>query len=576
MVLSVGSIQAANIYVDATLTSGANNGTSWANAFQGVNGLGNALPGTGNTIYVAKGVYKPTSTGDPTKSFQPGSGTTLMGGYNTAVSPPTRDPSAFQSILTGDLNDDDAAVPDLFDNPTALYNLPDRADNTDRLVTLGSPNITLDGFVLTKAAALPSGAGTGAGIQIENANNTTIQNCTFTLISGGSGACINMGGTQTGILIENCIFTQNSNGPGGGGGDAGGSCTLWDGSQATFRNCFWTGNSALGDGVGVYVGHANSGGTATQAFLYDCFMIRNTTLGIISGDFYGRQGVLSARGYDNATAANPCGFWAYNCVMQNNRCRAGSGNGSSGAVMVHGGSDTPIRCVGILENCLISDCAMIVPSGVQPPTEAGVAITVRRVSRADVTNCTMANNSYTASTKASGGVGLYTNQGNDSGANLLMKNSIVWGNTGPNVTADVGATATLRYSCIDDTAGDPNNIHTGTGVITSNPQLDNAFFLGAASPCKNTGNNADVTTALDLSGRPRLNGTVDMGAYEYYRPGDINGSAKVDLFDFELLSAAWLDPDCIVTNRWCGNVDTNHDGNVNSSDFGNLTAAWLQ
>jgi hypothetical protein len=582
LLAAAGSAMAADVYVDANLAGGANDGSSWSNAFQGPQGLMAAMPGTDNTIYVAQGVYKnsPPEVADATVSLQPGASCILMGGYNTSAAPPVRDPSMYQTIIDGDLLGDDEAIPDLFDNPGALFNVASRAENTNRLITIaGVANVTLDGFVLTQADASLGPPGVGAGIQIYGiANNTTIRNCRFTFISGGSGACINMIDQMQNVLIENCTFTQNCNGQGGGGtgGDAGGSCTLWYGAQTTFRNCVWTGNSALGDCAGIYVGHAHPNGTPTKATVYDCYMTRNTTAGEV-GSFGGRQGVLSARGYDAATSANPNGVWAYNCVMSNNRCSPTNATpGGGGAVMIHGSdSDVSIRCVGYLVNCLIADNEIVTHADGSPATGTGGAgVAVRREAGASLVNCTVANNSgHFASIHV--GCGVESDFPGMPGW-VTVRNTIVWGNSGADCQFQPETAVTMGYSCIDDSDADPNNYHTGPGVITANPQMDGAYFIASASPCKNTGNNAYVTTTQDLSGRPRLNGTVDMGAYEFYRPGDVNGSVSVNLVDFELLAAAWLDGGCDVTNHWCGNTDTNHSGGVDMADFNNLAAEWLQ
>ncbi|MFM9170986.1 MAG: hypothetical protein ACKOTD_12990, partial [Phycisphaerales bacterium] len=57
------SAHAAIRYVDASLTSGANNGTSWADAYQGVGGVAAALAASvsGDEIWVRAGTYKPTT-----------------------------------------------------------------------------------------------------------------------------------------------------------------------------------------------------------------------------------------------------------------------------------------------------------------------------------------------------------------------------------------------------------------------------------------------------------------------------------------------------------------------------------
>ena len=80
-------------------------------------------------------------------------------------------------------------------------------------------------------------------------------------------------------------------------------------------------------------------------------------------------------------------------------------------------------------------------------------------------------------------------------------------------------TSTLNYCC---TTPDPG----GTNNITSEPQFVNAaagdYRLLPSSPCIDRGINQDwMVDATDLAGNPRiLNGTVDMGAYEFYFQGN--------------------------------------------------------
>ena len=64
--------------------------------------------------------------------------------------------------------------------------------------------------------------------------------------------------------------------------------------------------------------------------------------------------------------------------------------------------------------------------------------------------------------------------------------------------------------------------------------------IGANSPCINSGDNIQVTTATDLAGNPRIvGGTVDMGAYEYQTPASV-------------ISYAWLQQYGLPTD---GSVD---------------------
>jgi len=85
-----------------------------------------------------------------------------------------------------------------------------------------------------------------------------------------------------------------------------------------------------------------------------------------------------------------------------------------------------------------------------------------------------------------------------------IKNSILWGDSLPEISGTVNATY-----C--DIQGGYNG--TGTGNITSNPQFhatsgDSAYYLTATSPCLDAG---DPASSLDPDGSQR-----DMGAFYYY------------------------------------------------------------
>ncbi len=105
-----------------------------------------------------------------------------------------------------------------------------------------------------------------------------------------------------------------------------------------------------------------------------------------------------------------------------------------------------------------------------------------------------------------------------------FQNCIVWGNTALN-GPQLQSTSPPTYCCIEDWT-----LH-GEGNMALDPQFvdpdgpdndpathgDNNYRLSASSPCINAGKNQNwMADAADLDGNPRIiNGTVDMGAYEY-------------------------------------------------------------
>ncbi len=124
-----------------------------------------------------------------------------------------------------------------------------------------------------------------------------------------------------------------------------------------------------------------------------------------------------------------------------------------------------------------------------------------------VNNCTLSGNSANS---IAGGVRLYYGG--------VLNNSIVWNNTAPseiNIRKD-GSGNIIRHTCASD-----GLTHGVDGCITNNPLFQNAansnYQLQVSSPCINTGSDVYAPTNVtpyDLAGNSRINGAVDMGAYE--------------------------------------------------------------
>ena len=116
--LAAGSVHGQTVvYVDDTAT-GANDGSSWCDGYtylQDALAAAAASGGAITEIRVAQGTYKPDqgtgqTPGDRDATFRPVNGVTLAGGYAGcgAPEPDTRDVDLNESILSGDLNGDDA------------------------------------------------------------------------------------------------------------------------------------------------------------------------------------------------------------------------------------------------------------------------------------------------------------------------------------------------------------------------------------------------------------------------------------------------------------------------------------
>ncbi|MGD0768916.1 MAG: choice-of-anchor Q domain-containing protein [Tepidisphaeraceae bacterium] len=118
-------------------------------------------------------------------------------------------------------------------------------------------------------------------------------------------------------------------------------------------------------------------------------------------------------------------------------------------------------------------------------------------------NCTVTDNS------AALGDGVF----NASGGNLQIYNSILYGDSGVEVYNVSGPSPTVLYSDIQGGG-------TGAGDKNISPQFTSTFALQGDSQCIDAGYNNYVVGGLtDLAGNTRIvNGTVDMGAFEFQGP----------------------------------------------------------
>ncbi len=196
---------AAVRFVNGNAT-GANNGTSWTNAFTR---LQNALSAAsaGDEIWVAQGTYKPATTALPTTrflSFEMKTSVSIFGGFRgTETLRSQRNPNANVTVLSGDLLGDDTPG---FGN---------RDDNCYHVVTADGANFgVLEGFVIRGGNADASGAeAQGGGIRL-SVSSMTIRNC----IIRDNYATFDGGGLKSfgsNVTCDGLLFTGNDGGLGG-------------------------------------------------------------------------------------------------------------------------------------------------------------------------------------------------------------------------------------------------------------------------------------------------------------------------------------------------------------------------
>ncbi len=334
------------IYVDAH-AQGADDGSSWTNAFTS---LQDALAAAADAdeIRVARGVYYPDqgagiTSGDRSATFQLKGAVAVRGGYAGygAPEPYERDINAYETILSGDLGQNDS--PD-FGN---------YSENSYHVVTGPTGNTTalLEGVTVTAGNAdgrYPKDRGggiflgrsnkpviiacdvrqnrasdSGAGIYMKD-SSATLERCTFegNKVDGYAGGGIFLRDCFSTTLTR-CVFTANVAPNGAGAGNSSG--------DASFHNCLFSGNVADGLDGGRGGGFWHSGSPSS-----DMSRLINCTFG---GNLATGPGPVGEGGglfvyYGNAEM--------YNCILWQNRDRGGVDE--SAQIYIYSGQCASTHC----------------------------------------------------------------------------------------------------------------------------------------------------------------------------------------------------------------------------------------
>ncbi|MEL7529857.1 MAG: T9SS type A sorting domain-containing protein [Bacteroidota bacterium] len=212
MGLVVSSFGQNNIVYVNALANGANDGSSWTDAYTN---LHSALLNPNAEIWVAAGTYLPHPS-DPDISFILQGKQSLYGGFaGGEIMRSEREPDTNPTILSGDLGQDDLSVPTAV--ATDIVGV-----NSDHVLTYWAEQndtITIDGFMIVGGDAAPVSTNFGGAVFMRLSINNQLgeikvsfSNCTFQgnrARSGGAiGAATLAGGAQD-IRINNCLFRGN-------------------------------------------------------------------------------------------------------------------------------------------------------------------------------------------------------------------------------------------------------------------------------------------------------------------------------------------------------------------------------
>jgi len=560
---------AKTIYVDDD-AAGLNDGTTWVNAYKY---LQDALADANDApkpveVRVAQGIYKPDrgakqTAGNREATFQLVNGVTLKGGYAGLgqADPNARDVALYETILSGDLNGDDAEVTFL----NRLLKEPTRAENSYHVVTARGTDdsCVLDGFtVMNGNANIWSGFSKGGGMYNDQ-GAPVIASCTFAWNASFEGG--GMYNNNAHPTLINCRFTANVAEyfrptdvwfAGAGGG------MYNNHSNPTLTSCTFEGNYSGGGG-----GICN--GDNSNPALTDCRFIGNLAShggGMANGHSsptldncsFRENSAIDAGGMSNAFESSPtltdCTFtgnWAHNsggamynhsysdpnitnCTFSRNRAERGGGlfNGSNTKANLakcrvtaneaaHGGGMFNFIANPKLTNCIFSGNSANYGGGIYIDT-----------GNPTVTNCTFAGNwaRYAGDgmgSKAVSGPTLVTNcifNGSSSqisqGAIVTYSNVQGWRSGEGNIDVDPlfvspGYWADAGDPNITRSPGDPNAIwiegdyHLKSQAGRWEPASQSWVKDNVTSPCIDAG---DPNSPVGDEPQPN-GGRINMGAY---------------------------------------------------------------
>jgi len=527
---------ATTIYV-SSIAGGSDNGLTWASAFVD---LQDALAASqyGDEIWVASGIYRPTTTTNRNISFEIPNGIKLYGGFlGSETSLNQRDWQLNQTILSGDIG----VVGDATDNAYTVVYMTDMDSSS-----------VFDGFTIVDGNANANSANepvtarskSGGGVYITSndmniATAPKISNCKFNgnnaAWNGGALYIFNKQNFIVNPFFESCMFSTNSSKLGGAVSIYGGN----DGDNLVFKNCIFEANFAF-NGAGMH--YYNLYGTH-QLVLDSCLF--DVNFADDSGGGY----------FQEVTNPNETQLLLSNCMFSNNSANGGGAIASISFVdsskmliqrsLFHdnfayeGGSIQSIydkisifstefnRELGVataasiyanessvnIYDCIFNRC--ICNEGQLLAIGSSNALDTFRI-----INSTFFNNEIS--------LGILTIVDY---FNYSIVNSVFWGNAlsaqGKVFSSNQNPFYANIYKCVFDVPNSsylmPNPATFGSGNIYNlDPQFadpeNGDFRLHPCSPARNAGSNAIVDSLgilTDIEGSPRIQGgIVDMGAYE--------------------------------------------------------------
>ena len=457
-------------YVSTTGTNSAPaSATSWATATNNLQGAIDASV-SGDAVWVAAGVYKPTTTTGPdsrTVSFSMKNGVIIYGGFvgNETVlcqRPLVNSMNPSGSMLSGEIG-----------------NLNSTADNSFHVInnvsslSLNSTAI-LDGFMITRG--FTDGSANGSGIYNRNAS-PTIRNCGFGNSSNGGTNSGHIYNNESSPIMTNCFFKTIS------GGTGGGHITNTN-SRLTLTSCSFV--NALGATSGGFLHNDNS-----TIELLNCSFGTGTASGS-GGMIYNTSSNLTMTNCQLGTGSSGSnGGMIYNTGSSNltlNDCSLGTGvAGGDGGMIFNNGTG----------NLLFTNCAF--GTGVAGSNGGLINSTNGRL--------TVLKSTFGSTTSGGPGGAIY-----NTGLELILNDCTF-------ETGNAGSTGGFIYNTSPNPTLSNCAFGTGSALINggaiyntgNNPLLVNCLFKKSTSnngngALYNSGNNPTLINCSFVDSRARNDG----------------------------------------------------------------------
>lgn len=502
---TVGDVQTADFsfarvwFVSASAT-GANDGTSWNDAFTQISSIGSRLRAT-DQVWLANG-GSITGTGQQLITLQ--RDTSLLGGFQGGETAPSERPLPLvHSVLNaqdnarcftlraggtyriegvkcldgrdvdgeggGGLFAVDASLElahSVFESCRAPFN------NGGAVFVDGAGHVTVENVqFLQNTSSYRGGALYATSRDQSDAKRLTIVDSSFTdnTASGDGGAVVLASkNRQTGGLLarlERCSFTDNSTTRSGG-------AVLALNIETTIVSCSFEGNTA------------NYNGGAIWSLLSDLHLSQSTFTNNQAGGSLGQGEGSIVYGGGAVMVDEPRG----GSRIERNRFVGNSSNVGGGGITVRGPTvevDMPV----FTNNVIASNTAY-----------TGGGMMIGATGRAE-----LLFNTITANTATQFGSGIGTMNDNT----ILLRSSIVYGN----VNNDFGSLNSGSYTLFAETSNftpaTNDNLSADPGFVDA---ANKDFHLASGSICINAGTAADAP-AVDFDGVTR-DATPDIGAYE--------------------------------------------------------------